>query len=469
MAYVGYLLFSLLLILSLISQVALPSVKARNAALLVSSLLFYVFGGAVYILLLAFLTMLFWYCGMLMPDAKSDSSKKLLVAVPVVIALILLAYFKYTAPLLEATRQIFRVPQVVPDIVVPIGISIYTLNLISYLLEVYRNTVPPEKNFLTLLTYSSLFHLCLGGPILCYRDMRKRLAGRKPHLQNISVGVSRFAVGLLKVLVLAPSLDGLCRELLVRSDQGLLAAPALGIWVGVILSGVRFYLLLSGYADIAGGLGLLSGLRYPDNFDYPLLSCSVTDFYGKWFMSLSAFLADYMEKPIMGEGRKRKTLATAISCLLFGFWFGGSPNFLLLGVYLALAVFLEKHVLGKLPKAPRYVFGLLGIFTCFFLFSFTSLRRLGLGVLSLFGLGGGGFVSGAFLLLLLHGLPLIVLCICFCLPLGNILKHLLHRRYQDKLSVMTLLGAWESLYPLGLLILTAVLLFLGKHTTFLIV
>lgn len=178
MAYVGYLLFSLLLILSLISQVALPSVKARNAALLISSLLFYVFGGAVYILLLGFMTMLFWYCGMLMPDAKSSASKKFLVAVPVIISLILLAYFKYTAPLLEATRQMFRVPPSVPDIVIPMGISVYTLNLISYLLDVYRGAVPPEKNFLTLLTYSSLFHLCLGGPILCYRDVRSMICWR---------------------------------------------------------------------------------------------------------------------------------------------------------------------------------------------------------------------------------------------------------------------------------------------------
>lgn len=469
MAYVGYLLFSLLLILSLISQVALPSVKGRNAALLISSLLFYVFGGAVYILLLGFITMLFWYCGMLLPDTKRASAKKFLVAVPVVISLILLAYFKYTAPLLEATRQLFRVPSVVPDIVIPMGISIYTLNLISYLMDVYRGAVPPEKNFLTLLTYSSLFHLCLGGPILCYRDVRKRLAGRKPHLQNINVGISRFAVGILKVLVLASSLEGICSGLLVRSDQGLLSAPALGLWIGVILSGVRFYLLLSGYADIANGLGLISGLRYPDNFDYPLLSCSVTGFYGKWFMSLSAFLSDYVEKPIMGESGKRKTLATVLSCLLFGLWFGGSPNFLLLGVYLALAVLLEKHVIGKLPKAPRYVLGVLGIFTFFFLFSFTSIRRLWLGLLGLFGLGGGGFVSGAFLLPLLRGLPLIVLCICFCLPLGNIVKHLLHQRFQNKLSVMTVFSVWESLYPLGLLILSAVLLFLGRNTSFLIV
>lgn len=467
MAYVGLLLFSLLLILSLISQVALRSPLARNCALLASSLLFYAFGGIIYILLLVFLTLLFWYCGMLLPDAKSQGAKKALVAVPVIFSLALLIYFKYTAPLLETTRQLFRVPETVPQIVIPLGISVYSLNLISYIVDVYRETLAPEKNFLQLLTYSSLFHLCLGGPLVRYRDVRKRLAARKPRLQNLSVGISRFALGITKALVLAGSLEPLCNQLLARSNQGLLSAPALGLWLGVFFSAIRIYLLLSGYADIACGLGLLSGLRYPDNFDYPLLSCSVTSFYEKWFLSLSSFLQEYVAAPLQTKDGKRKTLAAFVSCVLFGLWFGGSPNFLLLGLFLALATLAEQKLLHKLPAVVRGILGVLGIFLFFFLFSFTSLPRLGIALAGLIGLNHGGFFQSAYLAPALHALPLILVSICFCLPLGNILKNIMHQRFHENLPMMTLVSIWESLYPIVLLILTAVLLFLGKTATFL--
>lgn len=468
MAYVGMFFFSLILLVSLVSQLALPTARARNYALLVTSLLFYFFGGLIYILLLVLMTLLFWYCGMMMPEAKGNATRKLLLALPVAFSLILLFLCKYTTPLLETTRQMFRAPQVVPQIVMPLGISVYTLNLISYLTDVYREKLQPEENFLSLLTYSSLIHVCLGGPIVYYRDLRQRLSARKPHPQNISVGVTLFSLGVFKVVLLSVGLAALCSGLLPRSNQGLLETSALVVLLGVILSGVRVYLLLSGYSEIAMGLGLMTGLRYPENFSYPLLSCSVKHFYEKWFITLSAFLREYVAEPITALSPKCKTLGAVLSYVLFGLWFGGTPNFLLLGFFLAIAILLEEHPLQKLPIAARRVLGVLGIFVIFFLLSFYSLPRLYMGLTGLLGLNPGGLFQKAQLLPLLHALPLILLSICFCLPLGQILRGLLHSRFEEKAGAMTIMQAVESIYPLALLILTGVLLLLGKTETFLI-
>lgn len=469
MAYIGLFFFSLLLLFSLISQLALPSQRARNIALLVSSLLFYFFGGVIYILVLLLFVLMFWYCAMLLPEAKTQRMKRVLVAVPVTFSLVSLFIFKYLTPLLETTRQMLLTPQVVPQIVIPLGISVYTLNLISYLVDVYREKLEPESNFLTLLTYASLFHLIPCGPIVPYRDIRQRLHARKPHPQNFSVGIGSFSLGVTKVVLLAAALESLCTQLLDRSNQGLLEAPALGLWLGVILSGIRLYLLLSGYSDIACGLGLMSGLRYPENFAYPLLSCSVSGFYEKWFLSLSGFLREYVTAPIEKLNANYKTFAAVVGYVLFALWFGGTPNFLLMGIFLAVVIPLEAYLTKKAPAAVRRALGILGIFLFFFLFSFTSLPRLWIALKGLFCLNPGRLFRGAYLAPALHALPLILVSICFCLPVGQILHNFFHQRVQEKPKLSSLAAFWEGLYPIALLILTGVLLLMGRNTSFLIV
>lgn len=467
MGYVGLFFFSLLLMISLLSQLLLPSQRARNYALLVTSLLFFFFSGFIYILLLILETMLFWYCGLLLSEAKGPGQKRALVAGPVMFSLVLLILLKYIMPILEMTRQMFGTPQVVPQIVMPLGISVYTLNLISYLVDVYREKTEAETRFLSLLTYSSLIHIAPTGPLVYYRDIRQRLAARKPHPKNFAVGISDFALGAVKVFLLAGGLEPLCNGLLARSNQGLLETPAAAIWLGVFLSGIRVYLLLSGYTNIAMGLGLMTGLRYPENFAYPLLSCSVKSFYEKWFMTLSAFLREYVAEPISALSPKCKTLGAVLSYLLFGWWFGGTPNYLLLGVFLAGAILLEERLIPKLPGMARKVLGILGIAVIFFLFSFASLPRLWIGLLGLFGLNQGGFFQKAALIPALHALPLILLSICFCLPLGQIFRSFYHSHFRDKAGLIKGAEVFEAVYPIGLLILTGVLLLMGSAATFL--
>lgn len=467
MGYVGLFFFSLLLLLSLLSQLMLPTQQARNYALLAFSLLIYFFAGIIYILLLVLVTMLFWYCGLLLPDAKSTGKKRALLAGPIFFSLILLFLFKYTTPLLEATRQIFRAPQVVPQIVIPLGISIYTLNLISYLVDVFREKTPAESNFFSLLTYASLIHIAPAGPLVYYRDLRQRLMTRKPHPKNFAVGISDFSLGAVKVFLLAGGLEPLCNTLLARSDQGLMETPVLALWLGILLSGIRVYLLLSGYTNIAMGLGLMTGLRYPENFAYPLLSGSVKSFYEKWFITLSAFMKEYVVEPIQSFSPKCKTLGAVLGYILFGLWFGGTPNYLLLGIFLAVSILLEERLLSKLPRPVRRVLGILGIFTVFFLLSFASLPRLWIGLKGLFGLNRGGLFQKAALLPALHALPLILLSFCFCLPLGRIFRFFFQTHFHEKDGLQKVVELFESLYPIGLLILTGVLLLMGSQTTFL--
>lgn len=467
MGYVGLFFFSLLLLLSLISQLMLPTQRARNYALLACSLLFYFFAGLIYILLLILLTMLFWYCGLLLPEAKTTGKKRALTAGPIIFSLLLLFLFKYTTPLLETTRQIFRTPQVVPQIVIPLGISIYTLNLISYLVDVYREKTPAESSFLSLLTYTSLIHIAPAGPLVYYRDLRQRLAARKPHSQNFAVGISDFSLGAVKVFLLAGGLEPLCNTLLARSDQGLMETPALALWLGILLSGIRVYLLLSGYTNIATGLGLMVGLRYPENFAYPLLSGSVNSFYEKWFMTLSAFLREYVVAPIQALSPKCKTLGAVLGYVLFGLWFGGTPNYLLLGIYLAVAILLEERLFSKLQPPVKRALGILGIFTVFFLLSFASLPRLWIGLKGLFALNSGGLFRKSALVPALHALPLIFLSICFCLPLGQALRRLCQSRLGERTALRRAVEMFETLYPIVLLILTGTVLLMGNATTFL--
>ena len=467
MGYVGLFFFSLLLLLSILAQQMLPTQRAKNFALLAFSLLIYFFAGAIYILLLILVTMLFWYCGLLLSEADNPGKKRALLAGPVIFSLLLLFLLKYLTPLLETTRQIFLAPQVVPQIVIPLGISVYTLNLISYLADVYREKTPAEHSFLSLLTYASLIHIAPAGPLVPYRDLRQRLAARKPHPQNFAVGVSDFSLGAVKVFLLAGGLEPLCNTLLARSDQGLMEAPVLALWLGVLLSGIRVYLLLSGYSNIAIGLGLMAGLRYPENFAYPLLSGSVKSFWEKWFMSLSVFLREYVTEPIASRGPKYKTFGTVLGYVLFGLWFGGTPNYLLLGIYLAVAICLEERLLSKLKIPVRRILGILGIFTVFYLLSFASLPRLWLGLKGLFGLSQGPLFQKAALMPALHALPLIVVSVLFCLPLSQASRSFCKTKFREHSGAQKATAVFGTLYPIGLLILTGVLLLQGSAATFL--
>lgn len=461
MTYAGILVLFLFLAANLLSQLLLPKASMKNAALLVSSLLFYGWAGPAYLLLLAGLSLVFWLCGLLIQDSQDAGKRKALLIGPIVLAVTALVVFRYGGLILSTTQSLFDVPKVLPKLAAPLGIAIYTLQLISYLVDVYRGDVPAEKKFWVLLTYSSLFHVSVGGPVLRYRDLRKALSQRRMHPGYISAGISRFALGFAKKFVLADSLALVVDQLLIRSNEGLATVPVVGLWIGVILSAIRVYLTFSGYADMALGLGFMSGLRYAENFDYPFLSASLSGFLSKWMCSVTSFFQDYVLLPLTNGGKNRGFVGLLVSCSLMGLWYGGSWNYLILGVYLALFLYLEQQYFSKLGSVPGGILGVIGIFLFFLLFSFTTLPRLGIALMGMIGLNGNGFFHRAFFAIFPKALPVVILSVLFCLPIGRILHNLYYTRFKDNLNLMTVASLWETVYPILLLIAAVVCILRG--------
>ena len=451
MTYTGILVLCLFLIANLVSQLLLPTPSMKNAALLVSSLLFYGWAGPGYLLLLVGLSLLFWVCGRLLQDSQDAGKRKALLVGPIVAAVAALVVFRYGGLILSTSQSLFGSPKKLPNLAAPLGIAIYTLQLISYLVDVYRGDVIAEKKFWVLLTYTSLFHVSLAGPVLRYKDIRKAMARRKMHPGYLSAGISRFALGFAKRFILADCLATVVDQFLIRSNQGLAMVPVVGLWIGILLSAIRVYLTLSGYADMALGLGFLSGLRYGENFNYPFLSASLGGFLSKWMSSVTSFFQDYVLFPMTQGGKKRIFVGLMASCVLMGLWYGQSWNFLILGVFLGLFLYLEQMYFSKLGPVPGGVLGVIGMFLFFLLFSFTTLPRLGIALKGLIGLNGNGFFHKEFFVMSPKVLPVIILSVLFCLPVGRILHNLYYAKFQDDLNLMTVATVWETVYPILLL------------------
>lgn len=461
MTYTGILVLFLFLTANLLSQLLLPKPSMKNAALLISSLLFYGWAGPGYLILLAGLTLVFWACGRKLQDTQQEGTRKALVAVPVAVAIAALVVFQYAGLILSTSQSLFGFPETLPNLIAPLGISIYTLQLISYLVDVYRGAVPAEQKYWVLLTYVSLFHVSVGGPVLRYRDLRKRLAQRQMHPGYISAGISRFALGFAKKFILADTLVLVVDQILIRSNEGLATVPVTGLWIGVILSAIRVYLTFSGYADMALGLGFMTGLRYAENFNYPFLSASLNGFLSKWMCSITGFFQDYVLSPITGGGKNRAFVGLLVSCVLMGLWYGASWNYLILGLFLAGFLYLEQRYFSRLSAVPGGILGVLGMLIFFLLFSFTTLPRLGLALKGLVGLNGNGFFRKEFFVMFPKALPIVILSVLFCLPVGRILHNLYYAKCKDNLNLMTAASVWETIYPILLLVAAVICILRG--------
>ena len=402
MVFSSLLFVFLFLALNLVSQAALRGARQKNIAMLLFSLVFFSWAGPRYVVLLLLDTALCWFFAICIE--REPQRKKLHLSLCVALVLLVLGIFKYTGFLMGNLQSLFGWPEVIPQIVLPIGISFYTFQLISYVVDVYRGEVRAQKKYWILLLYASLFHQCIAGPIVRYRDVAQDLAKRQVHAEEVSRGISRFTVGLAKKAVLANSVAVLADRWLPMTTEGLAKIPTEGLWLGGLCYMLQIYLDFSAYSDMAIGMGLMCGFHYKENFNYPYIASSVTDFWRRWHISLSTFFRDYVYIPLGGNrrGKGRQLLNLFIVWGLTGLWHGASWNFLLWGLYYGVILIIEKVWLQKpLQKAPGVVqrlYSLLLIILGWVIFALTDFGAIGNYFAALFGAHGGADAQTMYLL-----------------------------------------------------------------------
>lgn len=328
--------------------------RLRNPVLLLFSLFFYGWGEPVYLILMVFTIVFNYLCGLLIHRfrTKKNGEKKILIA-GVVVNLLLLAFFKYFGFLATQLQAVFPALRgwEIPDIPLPIGISFYIFQSMSYIIDIYREDSPVQKNLLSFGTYVALFPQLIAGPIVRYRDVAWQLDNRRETLSDFSTGVVLFVVGLSKKVLLANPMGSLWE--LLQTQPGTLCA-----WVGIFAYSLQIYFDFSGYSDMARGLGKMLGFEFLENFNYPYISRSVTEFWRRWHISLSTWFREYVYIPLGGNrlGRSRQIVNLLIVWTLTGLWHGASWNFVLWGLYYAVLLIFEKvFLLKRLNRLPPFV------------------------------------------------------------------------------------------------------------------
>lgn len=331
-------------------------IRPNNYTLLLFSLLFYAWGEPVYVLLMIFSTILDYSCGRIVEKYRNTYKAKIGLSVSILINLGMLCLFKYSGLLVETFNSIFSTSVSAPELPLPIGISFYTFQTMSYTIDVYRGDVKAQKNIFTFGAYVSLFPQLIAGPIVRYETIEKQLNHRTLNIDKVTDGLERFIIGFIKKIIFANTMAQLADTILKNSEYTFFVT-----WLGAVAFMLQIYYDFSGYSDMAIGLGKMLGFDFNENFDYPYSSKSITEFWRKWHISLSSWFRDYVYIPLGGnrKGEKRQLFNMLVVWALTGIWHGASWNFLLWGLYyfvlLALEKFVFKNALEKIPKFLKWI------------------------------------------------------------------------------------------------------------------
>jgi alginate O-acetyltransferase complex protein AlgI len=454
-----------------------PSIEAKNKVMLIFSLIFYAWAGPVYVLLLVGMTYADYIAGLWIDAATRKNVRRRMLFRGCAINLTLLCVFKYLTFLCENLHNWWGFPWV-PNIALPIGISFYTFQLISYMVDVYREEVPAQKDFWKLLLYVSLFHQCIAGPIVRYKSIEQELTGRKFRISDMASGIQRFTVGLAKKAIFANHCGSLADSFLVATDAAnqqatMTGRPMLSLWLGVACYTMQIYLDFSAYSDMAIGMGKMIGFHYNENFNYPYTARSITDFWRRWHISLSSFFRDYVYIPLGGSRRKlpRVILNLFIVWALTGLWHGASWNFVLWGLYYFLFLVVEKYVIPnfpeKLPKWLNRVYVLLVVGFGWLLFRCEDFAVLQTAVKGLVGLNGNGFSSYETWVLLRSNLFFLAAAVVACTPFVKNLGLKLEEAVQQKKHFMRLQQLIYVFGPILLMLLSTAVLVGDSYNPFL--
>ncbi len=353
-------------------------VTARNLVLCLASLVFYAWGEPVWVLLMLFSILFNYGAGLALGRISRPDGRRAVLILALAMNLGAIGLFKYGNFLLENLGLLLGSPMPHLSFTLPLGISFYTFQILSYVLDVYHNRVPVQRSLLCLGTYIVLFPQLVAGPIVRYEEIQAQLAGRRESLDDFTAGLRRFALGLGKKVILANAMAGIADLIF---DSAVL--PAGTVWLGLLAYTLQIYFDFSGYSDMAIGMGRFFGFRFSENFNYPYTARSVTDFWRRWHISLSTWFRDYVYIPLGGSRRStgRTLLNLLIVWTLTGLWHGASWNFLLWGLYYGLLLILEKYVLDRWlcrwPGWLRRLPVLLAVMIGWLIFRLTDLPALG--------------------------------------------------------------------------------------------
>jgi len=458
--------------LCLVFYLGMNSIQAKNRVLLVFSLIFYAWTSPKYLILLLAMTFINYVGGLVVEENRDKPLAKAAMVGAVALSLVLLGIFKYTGFLSGIAQGIIGWPKEIPEIVLPIGISFYTFQLLSYTVDVYRGDAKGSKSFTTVLLYAALYYQCIAGPIVRYKDVADEIAHREVRGSDIASGIDRFVVGLAKKAVLANGCGQLVDQLIPASAEQLAAAPAVALWTGMFFYGLQIFLDFSAYSDMAIGMGRMVGFHFLENFDFPYISRSITEFWRRWHMSLGTFFRDYVYIPLGGnrKGFARQIVNLFVVWFLTGMWHGASWNFILWGLYFFVFLVLEKQfLLKKLKHLPGVsnLYTLLVVYFGWVLFRCTDMTQIGILLKGMFLLNGNGWSDFATNTLLANRLFFVLACVLACIPWVKPTHEVLLWYARRSKVAFWLVTALEIIMPIALLLLATMTLVGDSYNPFL--
>ena len=398
----------------LIAYYLLPK-RCHNLVLFLASLVFYAWGEPIYVVLILFSTLVDYFAGRTVSHCKAKGKKVGATAAVVLSAAVnlsLLGFFKYADFFLHIIHNLTGLAMPELNLALPIGISFYTFQTMSYTIDVYRGDAKVQKNLITFGAYVSLFPQLIAGPIIRFKDVAEQLDHRKDSLSLFSKGIVRFIIGLAKKVLIANQIGILWEEISALSTENLTTVTA---WLGILAFTLQIYFDFSGYSDMAIGLGAMFGFSFPENFNYPYESKSITEFWRRWHISLGTWFREYVYIPLGGNrmGWKRQLINLIIVWFLTGLWHGANMNFVLWGMYYGVLLIFEKFVLKsllkKLPAILQHIYTMILVMIGWSLFSWQDMADAAGYIKTMFFRAGTGFVNQQALYFLFSNMGLLLI------------------------------------------------------------
>jgi len=461
-----FILFFLPLLFVCYFAVPKKFIAARNFVLLLFSIIFYGWGGVRYLGLLVSSICINYIGGYAVHRLSKPGLRRTALIIAVALNLGLLGVFKYTGFVTRTLAEI-GIPIRVTDIILPIGISFFTFQGMSYVIDVYRGDAAVQKNPLNVALYVALFPQLVAGPIVRYTDVEREIGTREHSVKKFSDGAVRFMLGFGKKMLMANAMGSIADDVFGNVGTELLTTPV--AWVGIVAYTFQIYFDFSAYSDMAIGLGLMFGFHFNENFNYPYISRSVTEFWRRWHISLSTWFRDYVYIPLGGN---RCSVARHIFNLftvwmLTGLWHGAAWNFVLWGVYYGILLILEKYVFAgvikKIPAVAGHILTILIVMVGWVFFRAPTLSDAASYISVMFGGGGNGANQAVYFLRQYY--PEFILCIIGIFPLKNLLKGFFDRHSQN-IVIYTAGDVLPKVFALGVFALSYVELVSGGFNPF---
>lgn len=434
MVFSGIPFIFFFLVISLFLYYIVPF-RAKNYVLLAVSLIFYAWGEPVYIFLMIFSTFVSWFLGILL--LKFPDRKKLLMILSVTTNILILCFFKYADMFITTTNSLFGSSINSLGFTLPIGISFYTFQTMSYNIDIFFGSVKPEKNFFVLMTYITMFPQLIAGPIVRYETVCDQLYCRTINFEKFSTGVIRFLNGLFKKVLIANIVGELFTQISSVSPDN---QSLLTLWLGIIAFYFQIYFDFSGYSDMAIGMGKMLGFDFLENFKYPMAASSVSDFWRRWHISLTTWFKDYVYIPLGGSRclKFKQIRNIMVVWMLTGFWHGASWNFVVWGLYFGILLIFEKYVLKSLlektPKVIKHLYTTIAVIIGWAIFSLEDFSLMSNYISRMF--VNKTVCDYRFLYYFLQYLPVMLIGLVFALPSYKLLKNkLLHASNASKVIV----------------------------------